>query len=147
MKKALAVLLLVIGNMAAVCALSAVSLFIILMSFDFNHLLFNLAFTLLIGLAAVIALGFASSRLLPVFERKYSLKEKRFILAAYVSPIIGAAVYWGVCWLLDAAGHQSGWSEVGYTTLLPLTAAAYLISGWAWVSSVTSRSNANRSPK
>ncbi len=136
MNKALAISLLVIGNVAAVCAISAVSLFIINRSTDWGNLIFNLVFIPLIGLAAVIALGFASSRLVPVFERKYCLKTRWFILAAYFSPIIGAAVYWIVCWI----GYQSSWSG-GYAAFLPLTAIAYLISGGAWASSVTSRSS------
>ncbi len=153
MKKALAVSLLVICNIAAVCALSAVGLFIIVcLSINFFSLLFNLAFTALTGLAAVIALGFASSRLLSVFERKYCLKAKWFVLAAYISPIIGAAVYWIVFMSLDAAGHyNSGWSdgipEGLYAFLLSAAAVEYLISGGIWSSRAASRQAADKSPK
>ncbi len=139
MNKALAISLLVIGNVAAVCAISAVSLFIINRSTDWGNLIFNLVFIPLIGLAAVIALGFASSRLVPVFERKYCLKTRWFILAAYISPIIGAAVYWIVFMSFDAAGnYNSGWSdgiaEGLYAFLLSATALSYLISGAIWSS-------------
>lgn len=153
MKKALAISLLVICNTAAVCALSAVGLFIMIyLPINPILLLFKLAFTALTGLAAVIALGFASSRMLPIFERKYSLKAKWFVLAAYIPPIIGAAVYWIVFLSLDAAGHyNSGWSdgiaEGLYAFLLSVTAAEYLVSGWAWILEVTSRQAANKSPK
>ncbi len=140
MNKALTISLLVIGNLAAVCAISAVSLIIIIyLSINLISLLFNLALTILIGLAAVIALGYASSRLIPVFERKYSLKANRFVLAAYISPIIGAAVYWIVFMSFDAAGnYNSGWSdgiaEGLYAFLLSATALSYLISGAIWSS-------------
>ncbi len=153
MKKALAISLLVICNMAAVCAISAVGLFIIVcLSINLFSLLFNLAFTARTGLAAVIALGYASCKLLSVFERKYSLKAKWFVLAAYISPIIGAAVYWIVFMSLDAAGHYGsewfdGIAEGLYTFLMFTAAVEYLISGWAWISKVTSRQAADKSPK
>ncbi len=146
MKKALAISLLVIGNMAAVLALSLIYYFVF-------PLIFNLAFTILIGLAAVTALAFASSRLFSVFKRKYRLNSGLFVLASYIPPVIGAAGYWIVYLILDAAGYfkGKGWfADVPgafFGLFLGITAMAYLISGDAWVSSVTSRSNANRSPK
>ncbi len=135
MKKALAVSLLVICNVAAVCALSAINLFMFFLTI-------SPFVAVLIGLAAVTALGFASSRLIPVFERKLSLKAKWFILAAYISPIIGAAVYWIVYLILDAAGYFSGWfaglGEGLYAISLSLTAVAYFISGIGWWASMKS---------
>ncbi len=110
MNKALAILLLVIGNMAAVCALSAINFFMFFLTI-------SPFVAVLIGLAAVTVLGFASSRLLPVFERKLSLEAKWFILAAYGSPVIGAMA----CWIADDLA------------LFPfITAMAYLISGAIW---------------
>ncbi len=153
MKKTLAVSLLVICNVAAVCAISAVSLFIIVcLSMNLISLLFNLAVTIVIGLVAVIALGYASCKLLPIFERKYSLNAKWFVLAAYISPIIGAAVYWIVFMSLDAAGHYgSDWSdgiaEGLYAFLLSATALAYLISGGILSSKAVSRQSTDKSPK
>ncbi len=132
MKKALAILLLVIGNVAAVLALSYINLCV--------WWSINITAAVFIGLAAVAALGFASSRLLPVFERKYSLKIRWFFLAAYVSPIIGTAIYWIVYMIQNATGQFSGWGEgLGesfYGIFLSVTAAAYLLSGATWVSTV-----------
>ncbi len=132
MNKALAISLLVIGNLAAVLALSLINIWVLVLTFSVTTVV-------LIGLAAVIALGYASSRLIPVFERKYSLKANRFVLAAYISPIIGAAVYWIVFMSFDAAGnYNSGWSdgiaEGLYAFLLSATALSYLISGAIWSS-------------
>ncbi len=109
MKKALAISLLVIGNVAAVLALSYINLCV--------WWSINITAAVFIGLAAVAALGFASSRLLPVFERKFNLEAKWFILAAYGFPVIGAMA----CWMVyDLA-------------LFPfITAMAYLISGAIW---------------
>ncbi len=147
MKKALAISLLVIGNLAAVCALSLIYYFVF-------PRIFNLVLTILIGLAAVVAVTCASSRLLfPIFERKYRLNSGLFVLFAHVPPIIGTAGYWIVYLILDATGYfkGKGWfADVPgafFGLFLGITAMAYLISGDAWVSSVTSRSNANRSPK
>ncbi len=109
MKKALAVSLLVICNAAAVLALSWIN-FCVWWSINVTAAVF-------IGLAAVAALGFASSRLLPVFERKLSLEAKRFILAAYGSPVIGAMA----CWIVD-----------DLALFMFITAMAYLISGAIW---------------
>lgn len=129
MNKALAISLLVICNIAAVCILSVVNLAMFFLTI-------SLALTILIGLAAAAALGFGSSRLLSVFERKYRLKTKWFILASYVSPIIGTAVYWIVYLSLDAAGYFSGWfaglGEFVYAISLSATAAVYFISGVLW---------------
>ncbi len=109
MKKALAVSLLVICNAAAVLALSYINLCV--------WWSINIIAAVFIGLAAVAALGFASSRLVPVFERKFNLEAKWFILASYGFPVIGAMA----CWMVyDLA-------------LFPfITAIAYLISGAIW---------------
>ncbi len=133
MNKALAISLLVIGNLAAVLALSLINIWVLVLTFSVTTVV-------LIGLAAVAALGFASSRLIYVFERKYSLKIRWFFLAAYVSPIIGTAIYWIVYMIQNATGQFSGWGEgLGesfYGIFLSVTAAAYLLSGATWVSTV-----------
>ena len=110
MNKALAISLLVICNVAAVLALSWINICVLCWSI-------SVTVTILIGLVAVAALGFASSRLLPVFERKLSLEAKWFLLAAYGSPVIGAMVFW----IVD-----------DLALVMFITAMAYLISGSIW---------------
>ncbi len=144
MNKALAVSLLVIGNMAAVLALSAINFLIIL-------LIPSLVLLIYICLTAVTVLGLASSRMLSVFERKYCLKTRWFILASYVPPIIGAAGYWIVYLILNAVGclneQFAGLAMPLYALSFSLAAVAYLISGVIWSAIARSRLNANRSPK
>ncbi len=145
MNKALAISLLVTGNLAAVLALSAINFLIIL-------LIPSLVLLIYICLTAATVLGFASSRMLPIFERKYRLKTRWFFLASYVSPIIGAAVYWIVYLILDAAGYLNDEWFISlamplYALSFSLAAVAYLISGAIWSAIARSRLNANRSPK
>ena len=64
MKKELAISLLVICNALVVFVLSIVNLLVFFTTF-------SLAAAILVGLAALTALGFASSRVLRVFKRKY----------------------------------------------------------------------------
>lgn len=129
MNKPLAISLLVICNTAAVFAVSILNFFVFL-------LFFSLPVTVIVGMAVMIALGFASSRLLPVFERKYNLKTRWFVIASYVPQIIGAVIYWIVYLRLDAAHYFKGWlagvGEFLYAISLSATAAAYLISGVIW---------------
>ncbi len=129
MNKALAVSLLVICNAAAVFAVSILNFFVF-------SLFFSLGVTVIAGLAVLTALGFASSRLLPVFERKYRLKTRWFVIASYVPPVVGAAIYWIVFLILDATGYFKGWfaglGEFLFAISLSATAAVYLISGVLW---------------
>ncbi len=129
MNKALAVSLLVICNAAAVFAVSILNFFVF-------SLFFSLGVTVITGLAVLTALGFASSRLLPVFERKYLLKTRWFVTASHVTPVVGAAIYWIVFLILDATGYFKGWfaglGEFLFAISLSATAAVYLISGVLW---------------
>jgi len=143
MNKALALSLLVICNVTAVCALSAINFLIILLIQSF-------ALAIYICLTAAAVLGFASSRLLSVFEHKYHLKTRWFILASYVSPVIGAAVYWIVYLILNAAGCFSDFGGVMsylFALSLPLPAVAYLISGAVWSAIAKHRLNTKKSPQ
>lgn len=129
MNKSLALTLLVICNTAVVFAVSLLNFFVF-------SLFYSLGFTVIAGLAVLTALGFASGHLITVFDRKYRLRTRWFVIASYVSPVIGAAVYWIVFMILDAAGHFKGWfagvGEMLYGLSLAATAAVYLISGVLW---------------
>ena len=92
MNKVLAVLLLVIGNLIAVFGIAIIGLWLGLVLG---------AIGILITAAAVIALGFASSRFFIIFKRKFELKLSRFIIFSYVIPIIGAVIYWIIFAILD----------------------------------------------
>lgn len=132
MKKPLAIALLVICNALVVCAMTVINFVIFLITS------FSLAATVLIGLAALTALGFASSRVFRVFKRKYGLRTRWFILASYVPSVIGAAVYWIIYLILDSNGYFTGYfaglSEGLFGISLAPTALCYLISGTAWCS-------------
>ena len=129
MKKPLAISLLVLCNSAVVFVMTIVNLVVFFATF-------SLAAAIIIGLAAIAALGFASSRILRVFKRKYGLKMRWFISASYVPSVVGAAVYWIVFWILDNSGYFKGFlAGVGeYILLLSLapTAICYFISGFIW---------------
>lgn len=130
MKKALSISLLVICNAAAVFVLSVLFLLLFLL------VSFNLPLTVLIGLAVLAALGFASSRILRFFKRRFDLQTPLFILFSHVPPVIGAAVYWIVFSALRAAGYFTGYfaglSEFIFAIVLAPTAAGYFISGAVW---------------
>lgn len=129
MKKVLAVSLLAICNSAAVFGLSALIFYIM-------FLIENIPVGIIIGVSALIALGFASSRIFKVFKRKYGMKLLWFILASHIPPIIGMVIYWIVYLSLDAAGYFTGWfaglGELLFGFTLTPAAVIYLISGAIW---------------
>lgn len=117
-------MLLILGNLIAVFGLAIIGLWL--------GLLLGVP-GILITAAAVIALGFASSRIFKIFRKKYELKLSRFILFSYVPSAIGAVIYWIVFALLDDIGFFTGLfaglGEFLYGLSLSPTAAVYLISG------------------
>lgn len=129
MKKGLAITLLVICNALVVFVMSIVNLFV-------WGLTLSLAAAILVGLAVLTALGFASSRVFRVFKRKYGLRTRWFALASYAPSLIGAAVYWIIYLILDSNGYFTGYfaglSEGLFGISLAPTALCYLISGTAW---------------
>lgn len=133
MKKPLAISLLVICNALVVFVMSIVNLLVFFTTF-------SLAAAILIGLAALTALGFASSRVLRVFKRKYGLRTRWFILASYVPSVVGAAVYFIAYLILDHVGYFRGFlaglGEFIFALSLAPTALCYLISGIAWCSGI-----------
>lgn len=130
MKKPAAITLLFICNLAAVFAMTIINLFIFFLTF-------SLAAAILIGLAALTALGFASSRIFRLFKRKYEVGKLWFILVSYVPSVIGAAVYGMVFAALDEVGYFTGFlaglGELILLLSLAPTAIVYLISGTIWV--------------
>lgn len=144
MKKALAISLLVICNLVAVFAVSILNFFVFL-------LFFSLSVTVIVGLAVLTALGFASGRFITVFDRKYSLKTRWFVIASYITPVAAAAVYWIVFLILDAAGYFKGWfagvGELLYAISLSATAAVYFISGLLWCLGVKASASGEQIPE
>ncbi|MDE7230296.1 MAG: hypothetical protein K2N56_07435 [Oscillospiraceae bacterium] len=131
MKKPLAIALLVICNAAVVLVMTVVNLVLFFMTF-------SLAAAILIGLAALAALGFASSRIFRLFRQKYGLRTRWFILASYVPSVIGTAVYCIIYAILYHAGYftgnLAGLGEFILALSLVPTAVCYLISGTCWCS-------------
>lgn len=129
MKKLAALSLLVICNALVVFVMTMVNLVVFFTTF-------SLAAAIVIGLAALTALGFASSRVFPVFKRKCGLKMRWFIPTSYVPSVVGAAVYCIIFWSLNNSGYFKGFlAGVGeYILLLSLvpTAICYFISGTVW---------------
>ena len=88
---------------------------------------------ILVGLAAVVGLGFVQTALQGVLERKTGLSWKRFILLAYVPSAAGSIVYFIVVRILDMAGYFKGFLA-GLGELLigiswTITSVAALIAG------------------
>lgn len=77
MKKIPAIILLTLGNLAAVYILS-----VLIMLLWWGT--FSIGLAVVAGFLALAALGFASSLIYNKFKKKYGLKPSRFILAAYL---------------------------------------------------------------
>ena len=122
--------LLFICNPAAVFAMTIINLLIFFLTI-------SLAATIVIGLAALAALGFASECIYRVFKRKYGLRKLWFILISYVPSVIGALIYGLVFAALDEVGYFTGFlaglGELILLMSLAPTAVVYLISGTIWV--------------
>lgn len=99
MKKVLALVALFIGSAAVIFGLSILNLWAVL---------FLSVFGLLLGIAAVVGLGFAQAALQRVFERKTGLSWVRFMLWAYLPSAAGSIVYFIVVLMLDKAGYFKG---------------------------------------
>lgn len=136
MKKPAAISLLFICNPAVVFVMTIVNLLTFLLTL-------SLEAAVIIGLAALVALGFASSRIYRVFKRKYELRKIWFIIISYVPSVIGALIYWIVYMALDAAdyftGLFAGLGEFIFLLSLAPTAIVYLISGTIWVCTTGSK--------
>ena len=130
MKKPLAISLLFICNLAAVFAMTLVNIL-------FWGLTLSVGAAVIIGVAALVALGFASKCIFRVFERKYGLWKRWFILVSYVPSVIGALICWIVFDALEKAnyftGFLAGLGEFIFLLSLGPTAIVYLISGTIWV--------------
>lgn len=124
MKKILALVALFIGSAAVIFGLSILNLWAVLVLSVLG---------LLLGIAAVMGLGFAQAALQGVFERKTGLSWKRFILWAYVSSSAVSAVYLIVVLILDKMRYFKGFfgGLVEFLTGLAwsITSAAVLIAG------------------
>lgn len=129
MKKPVAIALLFICNLAAVFGLTIINLIL--------ALTLSLEAAIIIGVAVLAALGFASKCIYRVFERKYELRKIWFILVSYVPSVIGALIYGMVFAALEAAdyftGFLAGLGELIFLLSLAPTAIVYLISGVIWV--------------
>lgn len=128
-KKFLMYSLIVVGNAAVVFLMAVVNLMLFFMTI-------NLAMTIMVGLSALAALGFAASRVFRVLKRKNGIKFRQFITAAFVPSAVGAAVYWIVYAILDASGYFRGWfaglGEGIFGIALAPTACVYLVLGIIW---------------
>lgn len=136
-KKGIAIILLVICNMAAVFAISIISLLVFLFTFI-------LPLAILVGLTLAAATGFAASRIFRVLKRKKNFKLWQFIVSSFVSPVAGAAIYWIVFLILDAVGYFKGFlpglGEAFVGISLSAAAAVYFIVGTAWCTAENDRS-------
>ena len=136
MKKPAALVLLFICNLAAVFGMTIVNLLVFFLTF-------SLAAAIIIGLAALVALGFASECIYRVFKRKYGLRKIWFILISYVPSVIGALIYGIVFAALNEVGYFTGFlaglGELIFLLSLAPTAVVYLISGTIWVCTLGSK--------
>ncbi len=124
MKKALALVALFIGSAAVIFGLSILNLWAVLVLSVFGVLL---------GILAVVGLGFGLGALQGVVEREVEVSWERFIVLAYVPSAAVSAVYFIVVLILDWAGYFKGFFG-GFGEFLTglawsITSAASLIAG------------------
>lgn len=99
MKKALAFIALFIGSAAVIFGLSILNLWAVLVLSVFG---------LLLGIAAVVGLGFAQTALQRVFEGKTGLCWWKYLLWAYLPSVAGSAVFYIIVEILDKNGYFKG---------------------------------------
>ncbi len=126
MKKVPAIILLTLGNMAAVFI---VSLLIILLWEGTS----NFGFAVVAGFGVLAALGFASSLIYDKFKKEYGLKPSRFILAAYLPSAAGSVISFIIILILDSLdyfdGFLGGAGEFLSSLFFAAAAILYLIFG------------------
>lgn len=126
MKKVPAIILLTLGNMAAVFI---VSLLIILLWEGTS----NFGFAVVAGFGVLAALGFASSLIYDKFKKEYGLKPSRFILAAYLPSAAGSVISVIVIIILDNLNYFKGFlggaGEFLSSLFFAVPAVLYLIFG------------------
>lgn len=124
MKKPLAIILLLIGALAALFALAF--MYIVL-------LLYAGYIGILIDIAVTLASGMGVDRLRGLFRNKYGMKAPIFFLITYLPSIIGSAAYLAVVIHLNNMGYFEGFLGglgellLGYTWII--TAAAFVAVG------------------
>lgn len=139
MKKSLAIVLLVLGGLAAVFGMSVLGLTLILV------LMWG---GLLIGIAVVMGMAFGADRLRMLFKRKYGMNAAKFFLCAYVPPIVGSVILFVMVELLDEAGYFSGFMAGLGEFLMALScviaSGAFAAAGGIWltVSTIIERKRA-----
>lgn len=142
MKKSLAIVLLVLGGLAAVFGMAVLGLILI---FEFMW------GGLLIGIAAVMGIAFGADRLRMLFKRKYGMNAAKFFLCSYVPPIVGSIILFVVVELLDEAGYFSGFMAGLGEFLMALScviaSAAFAAAGgiWLMISTIIERKRAGLS--
>lgn len=108
MKKALALIALIIGSAAAIHVLTIFNLVAFLVLYEFG---------ILLGIAAVIGLGYAHAALQGVFERKMGLTWGRYMLLAYLPSIVLSGVFFIII-------HVSYWT---ITSVVAFAVGAYIL--------------------
>ncbi len=141
MKKVPAIILLVLGNMAAVIS---ASVFITFLSSRFNlPQPIDWAIFCLMCLAVFAALGFASSRIFVYFNKTYALEKCQFVLFSYIPSIALHSISVLVIIMLSNAGFFSGFlggfTEFIYALISLAMAVLYLISGSIWTACLLSK--------
>lgn len=124
MKKPLAIILLLIGASAALCAL-AFMYFVLMLYAGYIGVLIDIAVT--------FAAGIGIDRLRGLFRNKYRMKAPIFFLIVYLPSIIGSAAYLAVVMYLNDIGYFEGFFA-GLGELLlgfswTITAAAFVAVG------------------
>lgn len=126
MKKVPAIILLIIGNLAAVYILSV----LIILLWEGTS---SFGFAVVAGFGVLAALGFASSLIYDKFKKEYGLKPSRFILAAYVPSVAGSVISVIVIIILDNLNYFKGFfggaGEFISSLFFAAVAVLYLIFG------------------
>lgn len=121
MKKIPAIILLTLGNLAAVYILS-----VLIMLLWWST--FSIGLAVVAGFLVLAALGFASGLIYEKFKKKYGLKPSRFILATYLPSAAISVINFIVVSILDSLDYFDGFlGGLGeYISSLFFAAAAVL---------------------
>lgn len=129
MKKALAVIPLIIGSFLILGALLWLTCFAALRGFFFG------SFGVLIAIVIVGATAYGMNRVRLVFKQKFGLSAPKFFLCVYLPPILGAVAH--LIWFLNAKSKDYQyfipWQIDFITCIIYLIAAITLpIFGAVW---------------
>lgn len=135
MKKVPAIILLTLGNLAAVCIVYILVAYLSLLTYSLG-----IASVAGFAILAALGLGFASGKIAAQFKKKYALKPSRFFLAAHVPSAAISFINFIIICILNGLDYFDGFcGTVEFLSSLIFSAVAvlYLIFGVGFTLSPT----------